>query len=149
MIVELRPARPTDAGAMGEILHRFQQDTGWMPDLHTGAEYVAFCGAMIDCGWVTVAEVDGRVCGFMARDGDEICSLYVARDCGRLGIGRKLLNLAKARSKRLKLNVFEANDWAHRFYRRQGFAETGRSDGQDIDERLPYISYSWTSEDGR
>ena len=58
MSVELRPARSTDAGALGDILYRFQQDTEGMPELYTGAEFIAFAGAMIDWEWVTVAEVE-------------------------------------------------------------------------------------------
>lgn len=139
----LRPAHTTDAGSIGEILHRFQQETDWMPELYTGAEYIAFAGAMIDMGWVTVAEVDGRVQGFMARDGEEICALYVSPEVNQRGIGRRLLNEAKRRSRRLRLKAFAANDWAHRFYARQGFVEQGRGDGSDNDANLPDIAFVW------
>ena len=80
MTLTLRSARSTDAGKAGDILHRFQEDTVWMPKLWTGAEAIAFCGTMIGRGWVTVAEEAGRVCGFLARDGAEICSLYLSAE---------------------------------------------------------------------
>ncbi len=147
MTIELRPARSTDAGAIAEILWRFQQDTEWMPKLHSGAEYVAFCGAMIDCGWVTVACVEGQVQGFLARDGAEICALYVAPWATRARIGARLLDFAKARATRLTLRVFEANARAQRFYLRNGFVEDGRGDGADVEENLPYISFVWTREE--
>ena len=143
-MVTLRPARPTDAGTTGQILHQFSQDNDWMPDLHTLAETISFCGTMIDRGWVTVAEVDGRVEGFMARDGEEICSLYMSRRGRRRGIGPQLLAQAKSVCDRLKLKTFEANRGAQRFYRREGFVETARSDGSDNDENLPDVTYLWT-----
>ncbi|MFC3117588.1 hypothetical protein ACFOHS_01945 [Jhaorihella thermophila] len=64
MTVELRPARPTDAGRIGEILHRFQEATDWMPPQLSGVEYIAYCGAMIDRGWVTVAGRTGASLAF-------------------------------------------------------------------------------------
>ena len=48
MSLELRPARPTDAGTIGDILHRFAAETPWMPELYSGAEAISFCGVMID-----------------------------------------------------------------------------------------------------
>lgn len=146
MIADLRPARPTDAGATGDILWRFQHRTSWMPDLYSGAQTVAFCGAMIDRGWVTVAVLNGRVEGFLARDDTEICALYLSQTVRRRGIGQQLLDHAKSRSKMLKLRVFQGNVRAQRFYLRQGFAETGRGDGADNDENLPDIAYIWPRE---
>ena len=147
MIDELRPARTTDAGALGEILYRFQQDTEWMPKLFTGAELIAAAGAMIDRGWVTVAVIDGRVQGFIARDGEEICALYLAEGINRRGVGRRLLIAAREGCDRLHLRSYEANEWANRFYLRHGFAETGRDDGTGTDDGLPGISFVWTRED--
>ena len=117
-----------------------------MPELYTGAEFIAFAGAMIDWEWVTVAEVDGRVQGFIARDGEEICALYVSERANGRGVGRVLLGDAKRRSDRLRLRVLEANEWAQRFYQRQGFVESGRGDGAENDENMPDIVYVWTKE---
>ncbi|MEL0437165.1 GNAT family N-acetyltransferase [Phycobacter sp. K97] len=155
MSLTLRPARSTDAGQIGEILHGFSKETAWMPDLYTGAETIAFCGEMIDRGWVTVAEAEGGILGFLARDGGEICSLYVATEaCGR-GIGKRLLDAAKgqvgteAETLRLSLWTFQANQGAQRFYRREGFAEVRRSDGNRNEEGLPDIEFVWPSCDGK
>ncbi len=147
MSPELRPARPTDSGTLGEILWRFQHDTPWMPELYSAAETIAFCGAMIDRGWVTVAELAGRVCGFLARDRDEICGLYVAPEVTGRGIGGALLRAEKRRCDRLALRVFEANAAARRFYRREGFVEVARCDGRRNEETLPEIACLWARED--
>ena len=146
MTATLRPARSTDAGATGDILARFQADTGWMPKLYSGAETIAHCGAMIDRGWVTVAVSDGVVAGFIARDGDEICALYVARRVYGQKVGQALLADACARRDRLWLRVFQANSGARRFYRRAGFTETGRGEGGDNAEGLPDIVLAWQKE---
>ncbi|MBR9650667.1 GNAT family N-acetyltransferase [Thalassovita aquimarina] len=146
MSVVLRPARALDAGQTGEILHLFNSGADWMPKLHSQAETIAFCGAMIDRGWVTVAERDGRVIGFLARDGIEICSLYLRPDQTGQAVGRRLLDSAKSASDTLQLWVFQANTGARRFYARERFTESGRSDGTRNDENLPDIQMIWRKE---
>ena len=146
MTVFLRPARPTDAGATGAILHQFAVDTPWMPTLHSGAETVAFCGDMIDRGWVMVAEDETGVLGFLSRDREEVHALYLDPSRTRQGIGATLIRDAMAVSDRLALWTFQANDGAQRFYLREGFLEQRRTDGADNDEGLPDIRYVWTKE---
>ncbi|UWQ23928.1 GNAT family N-acetyltransferase [Leisingera aquaemixtae] len=143
MTLCLRPAVPLDAGAAGDILFCFQQDTEWMPKLYTWAEAISFCGTMIDRGWVTVAERQGCVLGFLARDGAEVCALYLAPGACGQGAGKALLDAAKAAAPRLILRTFAANTRAQKFYRREGFAETGRGGGADNEEGLPDIAYEW------
>ncbi|OIQ44877.1 MAG: GNAT family N-acetyltransferase [Roseobacter sp. MedPE-SW] len=139
----VRPANALDAGRTGWILYRFAQDTPWMPVLHSEAETISFCGVMIDRGWVTVAEQEGRVVGFLARDGAEICSLYLAPgSCGQ-GIGKALLQEAKAAQPQLWLQAFVANSGARRFYQREGFHQGARGAGQDNEEGLPDIRFDW------
>jgi GNAT superfamily N-acetyltransferase len=152
MTPRLRNARSTDAGKIGEILHRFEAETPWMPKQHSGAEAVAFCGVMIDRGWVTVAcdgATDGatdvpQVLGFLARDAAQICALYVTPEACGQGIGKLLLDVAKSSQLRLSLWTFQANAGAQRFYLREGFKEQQRSDGSRNDEGLPDIEYLWT-----
>lgn len=147
MIAHLRPARSTDAGRTGEILHGFALENDWMPVLHSCAETIAFCGRMIDQGWVTVAETDAGVAGFLALNQGEVHCLYLnARSRGQ-GIGQQLLDHAKSGRSDLSLYAFQANIGACRFYERNGFAETARSDGAGNDENLPDIRYVWRSKE--
>ena len=148
MNVLIRPARSTDAGATGAMLAQFQTQTLWMPELYTGAQTIAFCAEMIDRGWVRVAQLDGAAIGFLARDGEEICSLYVSSPAHGRGVGWQLLHDAKTRMKRLWLRVFESNTGAQRFYARCGFEEAGRGDGAQNAENLPEICYVWNREVG-
>ncbi|MEC9103792.1 MAG: GNAT family N-acetyltransferase, partial [Pseudomonadota bacterium] len=106
------------------------------------AENIAHLGRLIDLGWVRVA-VDGVIRGFLAREGAYVHALYVARGARGSGIGRRLIEDAKAQVDQLELHTFEANAGARRFYLRMGFAEAERSDGARNDEGLPDIRYVW------
>ncbi|MGV6804020.1 MAG: N-acetyltransferase family protein [Ruegeria sp.] len=147
MTVTLRPARSLDAGAIGDILHGFSRENDWMPELHSGAETIAFCGRMIDNGWVTVAVHKGRVVGFLAVNGTEVHSLYLSSGARNQGIGGRLLDHAKSDRAMLSLFAFQANTAACRFYERNGFTEAARSSGENNDERLPDIRYVWRSKE--
>ena len=144
-MVTLRPARSTDAGTTGKILHGFSRENDWMPDLHSCAETIAFCGHMIDQGWVTVAEASDTLVGFLALNGTDVHSLYLTPAARGQGIGKRLLDHAKVQHPRLSLFAFQANIGACRFYERNGFVEVARSDGADNDENLPEIKYVWRS----
>lgn len=144
--MRLRAAHPLDAGVLGQILHGFAAETDWMPDLHSKAETIAYCGSMIDRNWVSVAEQDGRPAAFLARDGAVIHALYVQPAARGQGLGRALLSGAKAQTDRLELWTFQANHGAQRFYMREGFIEMRRTDGAGNDERLPDILFGWRAE---
>ncbi|MFD3191680.1 GNAT family N-acetyltransferase [Sedimentitalea sp. HM32M-2] len=146
MSIALRAARPLDAGATGDILWRFQDRTDWIPALYSAAQTIAFCGQMIDRGWVTVATENGRVQGFLARDGQEICGLYLDEAARGRGIGWLLLRDAQRHARRLRLRSFAANGRARDFYRRAGFVPVAHGDGRDNDENLPDIAYVWHKE---
>lgn len=146
----IRPAQPTDAGAVAAILSQFIDTTDWMPRLYTRAEELSFAGVMVDRGWVLVAEPEGQgagIAGFMALDAGFIHALYVAQAQRGHGVGQRLLDHGKAGSNRLELNTFQANAGAQRFYARAGFREAGRGDGRGQgsvnDEGLPDIRLIW------
>ena len=143
MIATLRAAQPTDAGTTGMILYQAFQEDPDTSEIYAPVEAIAFCGTMIDRGWMTVAVQEGRVAGFMALAGGEICALYLAETARGLGIGQQLLDLARQSHSKLSLRAAQSNRAAQRFYLRHGFAEMERSTGQDSDERLPDITYVW------
>lgn len=141
--LKIRPARPTDAGRTGEILSEFTDATEWLPQVHSRAEHVGFAGTMIDRGWVTVAELGGRVIGFLARDVDTVHALYVGAEARGRGIGAALLQAQQANCNRLELWTFQNNTAAQAFYRRHGFSEAERTGGAGNDEGLPDIRFVW------
>ena len=145
-MIALRPARSTDAGKVGGILTEFAATTDWMPKLHTGAEDIAHAGAMIKRGWVTVAEANGKVIGFVACDGADLNALYVAGAARGEGAGTALLRFVMGQYDRLSLWTFQANAGAQRFYLRHGFVEVLRTDGATTDEKLPDVRFEWQRE---
>ena len=62
-----------------------------------------------------------NVQGFIGLDGAHIEGIFVAEKMQSQGIGKLLLNFAKARKTRLGLNVYQKNMRAIHFYRREGF----------------------------
>jgi len=76
--------------------------------------------------WLPIAETavyetDGRVVGFLALIGNEVGGLFVDPDHQGRGIGRALMDRARATRTFLELNVFEANAIGRGFYDAYGF----------------------------
>ena len=64
---------------------------------------------------------DGAVHGFIGLSGEHIEGIFVWPPAQSRGIGKALLDRAKAAHGRLSLNVYRKNDRAAAFYRREGF----------------------------
>lgn len=142
MTTTLRPAVRDDAPACAAILSDWIAETPWFPNLHSRAEDVGFVARQIAHAETIVAETEGRPVGFLVRDGTYVACLYVASSARGQGTGRRLLDQAKSRSDRLSLWTFVANTRAQAFYRREGFREGRRTDG-DNEEGLPDIEFLW------
>ncbi len=96
-----------------------------------------------------VAEAGGVVVGVLVLDGPELDQLYVAPGETSNGIGRALLDHAKARRPDgLALWVFESNVGARRFYEREGFVEVDRTDGSGNEEHAPDVRCAWPTRPG-
>jgi ribosomal protein S18 acetylase RimI-like enzyme len=91
---------------------------------------------------IFLALLDGKVIGMAAYNKTEISQLYIHVEYQGRGIGRMLLDNAKAKSSgRLTLYTFEVNRTAQRFYEKNGFVVIGR--GHENEEDLPDIQYEW------
>lgn len=141
--VRLGRARRFEAWAVSAILSGWTEEAGWLPKVRSRAEERRLARRMIARGWVIVARRRGRVVGFLARDGGELHALYLSRRARGQGIGRRLLEAAKAETPVLGLYAHEANAPARAFYLREGFLETGAGDGAGNDEGLPEIRLVW------
>lgn len=96
--------------------------------------------------WVAVDEVDGsdRVVGLMALSDTMVEQLYIAPDWVGRGLGRRLVELAKAqRPDGLDLYCFAVNGHARQFYERNGFTAIEFGDGTGNEERQPDVRYAW------
>ena len=140
-----RTARESDGAACAAIVLDWVDTTAWMPNPDDRASVEAFWTVAFNeekSSWV--AERDGRVIGFCVRNAGEennIGALYVARQARRSGVGRRLLDLAKADCSHITVWAWEANGSARRFYRREGLVELSR----ELDEEtgLMDVEHVW------
>ncbi len=144
MTLHPTPATPADVAGIAAILTDWVDATPWLPRVHSHADDRGFARLLVDRGWTQVLREGAQVLGFLSRDGAEVHALYVARGARGRGLGKALLAQAKSARPRLGLYTFQANVPAQRFYLREGFVETGRTDGAGNDEHLPDIRYEWS-----
>ena len=94
---------------------------------------------------VRLADVDGEIIGFAARDGAWLMNLYVKPGWTGRGVGSKLLevvlNEAAGATPMLRLHTFARNEGARRFYERQGFVAVAFGDGGGNEEGEPDVRY--------
>ncbi|MBC7478183.1 MAG: GNAT family N-acetyltransferase [Pseudorhodobacter sp.] len=129
---------------MGAIMADWLAVTPWIPKLHTTEAVMQFSRDLVAAQTVRMAEVAEGV-GFLARDGSEVNALFVAQVVRGRGLGRALIEEAKAVGP-LALWTFQANLAAQRFYLRAGFREVGRTDGAANFEKLPDVRMEWAHE---
>lgn len=142
----IRPATPADAPACAAILNAWIDETPWMPRVHSHENVERhYRDFVFKNRKVTVAGDDAPV-GYLAVDEEEgfITSFFLKADARGTGIGRRLLECAKAKADQLQLWTFVENRGARRFYEREGFTEIERSDG-DNEESLPDILFRWAA----
>ena len=77
-----------------------------------------------------VFEQEGQVAGFISLAGERVCALFVAPEAQGRGIGKALLEHAKALKGRLSLKVYKDNKKATHFYERTGL----KAAGEEVDE---------------
>ncbi|WP_371229182.1 GNAT family N-acetyltransferase [Roseovarius sp. 2305UL8-3] len=128
------------------ILWSFTRATPWLPVCRSRWVDAHLMGRVIRRGWVRqVGDAKGTA-GFIARHGEVIHALYVHPRARGRGVGRTLLDEAKAGRDRLQLWVLAANEQARAFYAAQGFEEVLCGCGMGNDENLPDILMVWQAE---
>jgi ribosomal protein S18 acetylase RimI-like enzyme len=91
---------------------------------------------------IYIVLLNEKVIGMIAFNEKEINQLYIHKDYQDMGIGKKLLNIAKNKSTGiLTLYTFEINCKAQKFYERNGFKIIRRN--YENEEKLNDIKYEW------
>jgi GNAT superfamily N-acetyltransferase len=94
---------------------------------------------------IRIAELDGDIVGFAARDGAWLEHLYVKVGYTGRTIGSQLLavviNEARPLTPVLRLHTFQCNEGARRFYERHGFVAVAFGDGTNNEEGEPDVRY--------
>ena len=70
---------------------------------------------------VYVYENDREIWGFIGLNGEYIEGIFVSGEMQSRGIGKRLLDFVKTKKTELRLNVYQKNVRAIRFYQREGF----------------------------
>jgi ribosomal protein S18 acetylase RimI-like enzyme len=92
---------------------------------------------------IEVAEVAGRIVGYLALRGCYVDRLYVHPDYQRAGVGTLLLGRARALSpERLELHTHTENFLARAFYEKHGFVPV-RFGTSPPPESAPDVEYHW------
>lgn len=143
------PATLGDAAACAGILQAWILENPWFPNLAPASASEDAMRKRIESGSVLLARPpQGNIDGFIAFGDGYIDSLYVLAHAQNRGIGWSLLEQAKLASPDgLSLWVLQKNEAAIRFYCREGFVETARSDGSDNEENLPDVQMKWKLEE--
>jgi GNAT superfamily N-acetyltransferase len=144
--MSLRAAETAEIEAVADLFARSRAAAlPFLPVLHSREEDIAFLGNYVANGQMTVALANGELAGFMAETPGWIEQLYLDPGQRRRGIGRMLVEHAKARQPELQLWCFEENTAGRRFYEMQSFAEQRRTAGEN-EAGLPDILFRWRRE---
>ena len=94
---------------------------------------------------VRLADIDGEIIGFAARDGAWLMHLYVKPGWTGRSVGSRLLEAiigeAAAATPVLRLHTFARNEGARRFYERHGFVAVAFGEGSGNEEGEPDVRY--------
>ncbi|WP_319824610.1 GNAT family N-acetyltransferase [Thalassovita sp.] len=131
--------------ALLNILWRHTRDAG--EDSRDRLTDLWLMAKVILRGWVRYLRDEDGAAGFIIRDGQRVHALYVHPRAQGHGVGRILLNDAKAQADRLELWTLQQNHLARAFYLAQGFLEAAHTAGDGNDEGLPDVLLIWQKDD--
>lgn len=117
----IRKLRKTDLDEVAYIwlhtnkkVHDFIAETYW-------DEHFEMVEGMLGDAEIYVFEEQGQIKGFVGLDGEYIAGIFVREKEQSLGIGKQLLDFVKSLKGQLKLNVYQKNERAIKFYTREQF----------------------------
>ena len=117
----IRKLRKTDLDEVAYIwlhtnkkAHDFIAETYW-------DEHFEMVEGMLGDAEIYVFEEQGQIKGFVGLDGEYIAAIFVREKEQSLGIGKQLLDFVKSLKGQLKLNVYQKNERAIKFYTREQF----------------------------
>jgi GNAT superfamily N-acetyltransferase len=144
-----RRAAPEDALAVADVLIRSRRASidAIPATVHSDAEVRDWIRTVVVPGrevWLMEA-ADGRPLGVLVLHEDWVDQLYVEPGFTGMGLGSRLMELAKSRRPAgLQLWTFATNTAAQRFYLRHGFVVAETTDGSGNEEKAPDIRFVWT-----
>jgi GNAT superfamily N-acetyltransferase len=142
----VREATVADLPGCAAVANAWIDATPWLPRVHShDAIEAMFEPSLLDRRTIFVAETDGAVAGYLSLSPEGlVAALYLAPDARGQGVGKALMDRAKAcHPNGLELTVFEPNVDARRFYAREGFESLPDGRETDTEEGVPTLRLRW------
>lgn len=118
----IRPYAPDDLDRVLDVWYRASLvGHSFLTEEFLAAEREEIADRWMPLADTFVYELDGSIVGFVSLVGNEVGAIFVDPDHHGRGIGRALMDEARARRPYLELAVFEANEIGRRFYDAYGF----------------------------
>ncbi|MRX73931.1 GNAT family N-acetyltransferase [Bacillus lacus] len=145
--VIIMPYHPKYAEQTVAMWRKSKEEAIGQEDIHSFENHVHFLKEiLVEKYKIELALMNEEVVGIIVYHVSEINQLYIHVDYQGMGIGNRLLAIAKERSKgKLSLYTFQKNKKAQRFYEKQGFKIVSK--GHQNEEKLPDFKYEWISQD--
>lgn len=117
----IRKLRKTDLDEVAYIwLHTNKKAHDFIPETYWDEHFEMVKGMLGDAE-IYVFEEQEQIKGFVGLDGEYIAGIFVREKEQSLGIGKQLLDFVKSLKGQLKLNVYQKNERAIKFYTREQF----------------------------
>ena len=117
----IRKLRKTDLYEVSYIwLHTNKKSHDFIAETYWD-EHFEMVEGMLGDAEIYVFEEQGQIKGFVGLDGEYIAGIFVREKEQSLGIGKQLLDFVKSLKGQLKLNVYQKNERAIKFYTREQF----------------------------
>ncbi|WP_269715416.1 acetyltransferase [Caulobacter sp. NIBR2454] len=143
-MIMIRLSRPSDVPRLFDIW----RDAVTATHDFLAAEDFEFISGMVRQSYLpeavlhVVVDASDRPLAFMGLDGDKVDTLFVDPAHHGAGLGRALIETARARGIPLKVDVNEQNTRAIGFYERLGFRLAGRSETDSAGMPYPLLHLS-------
>lgn len=140
----IRALQKADIDSVAEIwLDTNRKAHAFIPASYWESNF-ALVKEMLPQAEVYVHETESGIQGFLGLSGEYIEGIFVSEQAQSRGIGKCLLDCAKDGKPALRLNVYQKNVRAIRFYRREGFQI--RRSGLDAATGEPDYEMLWRRE---
>ena len=131
----IRKLRKTDLDEVAYIwLHTNKKAHDFIPETYWD-EHFEMVEGMLGDAEIYVFEEQGQIKGFVGLDGEYIAGIFVREKEQSLGIGKQLLDFVKSLKGQLELNVYQKNERAVSFYKREQFEIQCESIDTSTDEK--------------
>lgn len=138
----IRRMKEADRDEISEIwLNSNQEAHGFIPAKYWKENYKAVKEMLLQAEVYTCeTETAGKteLLGFIGLNGNYVEGIFVRKDARSQGVGRQLLDYVKNIRYQLRLNVYQKNLRAIRFYQREGFFILR----EDVDENTGEKDYT-------